>query len=126
MSAVTALAATSLPGGRLLNARIASAASTNATSVKPAPGTLYGIHVHNTSAAAKFLKLYNKASAPTVGTDTPVLTVPIAAGVSRDINFGDIGLAFSLGIAYAITNLVADSDTTVVAANDVVGGLQYC
>jgi hypothetical protein len=119
------LAGTTLPGGRLVNARIMSAANTNATSVKAAPGTLYGIHIGNTAAAAKYLKLYNKAGAPTVGTDVPVLTIPIPAGGVRDINFGDIGLAFSLGIAYAITGAVADTDTTAVAVNDVVGGLQY-
>lgn len=106
------------------NARVQSAATTNATSVKAAAGKLFGYTLYNTSAAAKFFKLYNKASAPTVGTDTPIATVLIPAGGQASYSFG-MGKAFSLGIAYAITNLVADADTTVIAANDVVGHLDY-
>lgn len=107
-------------------ARIAAAASTNATSVKATPGKVYNITLYNNAAYAVFLKLYNKASAPTVGTDVPVLTVGVpatATGGSRDINLD--GMDFSLGIAYAITKLVADNDTTVVVANDLVGAIQW-
>lgn len=104
--------------------RVASAATTNATSVKATPGRVYGIALANTSAAAKFVKLYNKASAPTVGTDTPVHTIALAAGQRVDLSW-PVGMPFSTGIAYAITGAVADSDTTAVAANDVHGGLLY-
>lgn len=56
--------------------RIVSAANTtNATSAKAGPGYLHHISGYNAAAAARYLKLYNKASAPTVGTDTPFMTI---------------------------------------------------
>ena len=94
---------------------LSSAATTNATSSKNAAGTLYSINASNTGAAAAFLKLYNKASAPTVGTDVPVLTITVPPGDCRMLEFGPLGFRFALGIAFAITNLAADSDTTAVA-----------
>ena len=96
-----------------------SAATTNATSVKATAGSVYSITASNTGAAAAFLKLYNKASAPTVGTDVPVLTIPIPASSVQNIEFGTAGHRFTTGIAIAITNLAADSDTTAVAAAQV-------
>lgn len=38
---------------------------------------MWSVVTSNINAAARYLKLYNKASAPTVGTDTPVLTIPL-------------------------------------------------
>lgn len=96
-----------------------SAATTNATSVKATAGSVYSITASNTGAAAAFLKLYNKASAPTVGTDVPVLTIPIPASSVQNIEFGTAGHRFTTGIALAITNLAADSDTTAIAASQV-------
>lgn len=96
-----------------------SAATTNATSVKSSAGTAYSVTASNTGAAAAFVKLYNKASAPTVGTDVPVLTIPVPAGGVVNINLGSMGHRFTTGIALAITNLAADSDTTAVAASQV-------
>lgn len=72
---------TSASGGHT-KARVMSAATTNATSVKASAGNLYGVHLHNSGAAAVFVKLYNKASAPVVGTDTPVTTLSLSAGSS--------------------------------------------
>jgi hypothetical protein len=65
------------------------------------------------------MKFYNKASAPVVGTDTPIMTIPVAATSSVTIPLGPIGQQFSLGIAYAITGLIADTDTTAISAGDV-------
>ncbi len=98
---------------------ITSAATTNATSVKATAGTVYSLVASNTGAAAAFLKLYNKASAPTVGTDVPVLTIALPASGTVTVPFGATGHRFATGIALAITNLAADSDATAVAANQV-------
>lgn len=100
--------------------RINAAATTNATSLKASAGQIYTIDVFNAAAYNVFLKLYNKASAPTVGTDTPVMTIPIQAGGGFAKTW-PMGLPFSTGIAYAITKLQADSDTTVVVAGDLTG-----
>lgn len=124
-SAVT-LAALIRPttSGGLTTFRLLAAATTNATVVKASAGQLYAYYIFNASAAAKFVKLYNKATAPTVGTDTPIITLPIAAGaaVSLDVNEG---IPFSAGIGLAITGAVADADVTAVAANDVIVNLFY-
>jgi len=61
-----------------LTSRIpSSAATTNATSAKASAGEVHVILATNTTATVKYLKLYNKASAPTVGTDTPILTIAL-------------------------------------------------
>ena len=104
-------------------ARVVSAASTNATSVKASAGNLYHITASNTSAAVKYLKFYDKASAPVVGTDTPIFTLGVPVGGFSEAY--DFPISFTLGIAYAITGAVADSDTTAVAVNDITGLLLY-
>lgn len=104
--------------------RINAAASTNATSLKASAGIIRTIDVFNVAAYNVFLKLYNKASAPTVGTDTPVMTIPIPAGGGYSKTWPS-GFPFSTGIAYAITKLQTDSDTTVLVAGDLTGNTSW-
>jgi hypothetical protein len=107
--------------------RTLAAASTNATSVKASAGQVYGWYLYNAAAYPVFLKLYNKASAPTVGTDTPFMTLAVpatATGSGANVEITN-GIPFGTGIAFAITKLVADSDTTAVVANDLVVNLFY-
>lgn len=100
-------------------------ASTNAVSVKASAGNVYGWYLSNTHATAwRYFKLYNKASAPTVGTDTPVDVIAIPPGGAANVNFVD-GIAFSTGIAFAVTGGVANADTTITAADDCVINLYY-
>lgn len=96
-----------------------SAATTNATVVKGAAGTLYSITASNTNAAARFVKVYNKATAPTAGTDVPVLTIPVPPGAVVTIPFGTNGMRLGTGIGLAITAGAADSDTAAVAVAEV-------
>jgi hypothetical protein len=109
--------------------RVVAAASTNATSVKPGPGNVYGWVFYNQAAYDVFVKFYDKASAPTVGTDTPLFTVKVKRGDTTNNGASEVemlpGIPFTAGIAYAITKLIADSDTTVVVANDITGALFY-
>jgi hypothetical protein len=108
-------------------ARLISAASTNATSLKASDGQLGFIWAVNLNAAVRYLKLYNKASAPTVGTDTPIATLPIPASTTGAGFVLPIpgGVNFSTGIAYALTTGAADSDTGAVAANEIFLFLGY-
>lgn len=104
-----------------------SAASTNATSLKASAGQVGFIVASNVNAAIRYLKLYNKASAPTVGTDTPVFVLPIpgnTAGAGIAINFG-AGMEFTTGIAWALTSGAANSDTGAVSASEHVIGIAY-
>jgi hypothetical protein len=98
-----------------------AAASTNATSVKGSAATVFSCQLGGIAGPA-FLKIYNKASAPTVGTDVPVKTliIPVAAtaanGAGSNISFGPGGLTLSSGFAAAVTGVITDADTTSVAA----------
>ena len=96
-----------------------SAATTNSTLVKSVAGTLFGMVISNTGAAAAFVKLYNLATAPVVGTSAVVLTIPVPAGGTVSINWGPLGMRFGTGIGLAITNLAPDADTTAVALGQV-------
>lgn len=113
--------------GGVTATKLISAASTNATSIKAAAGQLYGIYATNINANPRYLKIYNKASAPTVGSDTPIQTYLIpgnttGAGFTRYIPHG---IPCSSGIAIAITTGVSDADTGAVAANEIVINLEY-
>ncbi len=107
--------------------KLIAAGSTNATSVKASAGNLYSIVAIGLTANVRYLKLYNKASSPTVGTDVPVMTIPIpgntqGAGVSIPFS---MGVNFGTGIALAITTGAADADTGAVTASDVIINLTY-
>lgn len=120
--AVSALKATNGVGTSL--ARLISAATTNATVVKASAATLFSIYAFNTNAAARYLKLYNKATAPTVGTDTPVMTILLPPSVPVNIN-SVFGITFTSGLSFALTTGIADTDTTAVAANEIVVNTSY-
>ena len=96
---------------------LSSAATTNPTSVKASAGDVFKIVGNNTVASKRYLKLYNKASAPAVGTDTPLMTLPLLASAAFEFSFSS--LYFSTGIAYAITGAAADADTTAVSSGDI-------
>lgn len=93
-------------------------ATTNASSVKTSAGNLYSIVATNLTATTMYLKIYNKASAPTVGTDIPIMTIPLPANDIKVLEFGRVGIRPSLGIALAVTGGLADSDTTVITAGN--------
>lgn len=101
-----------------------SAASTNGALILTGTSGLQSFYATNTGATAAFVKLYNKATAPTVGTDVPEMIVYVPAAVAgvpgvATLPIGFAGFRFALGLGIAITGAVADSDTTAVAAGQV-------
>lgn len=102
-----------------------SAASTNATSVKASAATVYSISAYNAGAALAYVKIYNKASAPTVGTDVPAHVLALPATSTGSIDCGALGIRLGTGLAFAITNLAADSDATAVAAAQIKLEISY-
>jgi hypothetical protein len=88
----------------------------NAASVKASAGTIYAVTLSNPTATPVFYKLYNKASSPTVGTDVPIVTIPIPATSSVVHQFGAVGLRLSLGIASAVTGAITASDISAAVA----------
>lgn len=97
------------------------AATTNATSLKSSPGQVGLVSLANINASPRYLHFYNKASAPTVGTDTPVATFIIpgnAAGAGNNLSIF-VGLEFSTGIAFAVTTSIVAANSAVSSANEV-------
>jgi hypothetical protein len=105
---------------------LVSAATNNATSVKASAGVVTHIYAYNRSSSEKYVKLYNKASAPSPASDSSLLVhnipVPPSGGVVVPL---EPGLRFSTGIAFAIVGSYETSDNTSVAAGDVILNLSY-
>jgi hypothetical protein len=93
--------------------------------IKGTAGQLYGWYIFNDSASPVYVKIYNATAASvTVGSTTPVLTIPLPAGAAANA-FSTIGIAFATAITAAATTGVADADTGAPAANDVVANFFY-
>jgi hypothetical protein len=101
-----------------------SAATAVTGVVKASAGQVYLYDLINTQAAVRYLHLYNQATAPTVGTSVPVLTIPLAASAKTSLSI-DAGLAFATGIAWAVTTDDAATPATAGAAGDVQGTIGF-
>lgn len=99
---------------------LTSTASTNAVSVKVSSGNLTEITVFNPTIAIVYVRLYNKASAPILGTDVPVTVIPVPVNGFIPVDFGLTGKRFLLGIGIAITGGPANTDATAIAAGVLV------
>lgn len=115
-----------VPGttGGLLTRKVIATADTNAAVVKGSAGQVFGVELANNAAYAVFVKFFNKATLPTVGTDVPVWTIQVPAGGRAEIN-RPAGVSFAAGIGMCAVKLVADNDVTPLVAADVVGSVHY-
>jgi len=110
----------SFAGPATTTSRIPSSANTtNATAAKASAGKLFSVNGYNSTATVTYLKFYDKATAPTVGTDTPVLTLALPATAVFNYDIG--GFAFATGIGYGLTTVAADNGTTAPAAGAILG-----
>ena len=110
-------------GGLTLHRRLST--GTDSTNVKNAAGQLFWGFVTNTNASARYIKFYNSASAPTLGSGTPVLTFLVPPGSSGLQITAEQGLAFSTGIGYTLSTGATDADAVTVAANEIIVNLGY-
>lgn len=109
--------------GAASGTHLVSAATTNPTVVKASAGRVVGWSFANTTASWRYVKLHNQTTSPTAGTGV-VRTIAIPPnGLAQQSIPG--GIAFTTGIALTTVTGAADSDTTVVAANDIVGDLFF-
>lgn len=93
-----------------------SAANTNPTSVKAAPGTLMGVVCFNPTATVGWLKLHDTAGAPIAGTTAVKQTYLVPASTAGNGFIVDIPIEFTAGIALTFTGGSADADTTAAPA----------
>jgi hypothetical protein len=78
----------------------------------------------------RYLKLYNDTAANvTVGSTTPLDTIPIPANASDYTvlteSFGGDGVTFSTALSAAVTTGFADNDSGAPGANDVIASFYY-
>lgn len=104
--------------------KIVSAATTNATVAKATPGVVEGWTFTNLNQSFRYLKLYDKATSPTVGGDVPKLTIGMPPQMG-----GHVGLpspiTFANGISYALTTGIIDSDNGAVGLNEITVSILY-
>lgn len=93
--------------------------------IKGASGNLFHIVASNDTATKCYLKLYDKVTAPTVGTDTPFMTILVPAGGVVVVPFSAIASKFSAGLGIGATGLIADSDTTAPGTNACAVVIEY-
>lgn len=101
-----------------------SLGTTNLVNLKATPGNIFELDFYNNAAYDVWFKLYNLAVVPTLAADVPrwPIQVPTKSGFSKSfIN----GRFFSVGISYAITKALANTDATAVVADDLVGTIEW-
>lgn len=98
-----------------------SAAGTNATLVQAGPVRVVRIGGFNFNASPRYLKLYNTATVPVVGTDTPVFTHYLPPQETFEVVLAGAPLALPLGCGIAFTVGAADNATTGINAGDIMG-----
>lgn len=93
--------------------------------IKATAGKVYGWYLYNDGAAEVYVKFYNATAANvTVGSTTPVLTIPVPAGAAANVEYTN-GITFGTAITAAATTAVADADTAAPAANQVIANVFY-
>lgn len=104
-----------------------SASGTNANAVQAGNTQVFGWSICNTNASARYVKIYDKATPPTVGTDIPVATIMIPGSTSGAVvnQMSPMGIRLFTGLAFAITGGIADTDATGITANDVALNIYY-
>lgn len=88
---------------------------------KASAGSLYSYAFHNRTAADRYVQFYNKATTPTINTDTIVRTVHVKPQSSAIL--ADIRQAVAAGLAWGITTDLAG--TTAATSLDVQGTVRY-
>ena len=104
----------------------AASADQDSQAVKASAGTLYAATLTAVAASLRYLKIYDKATAPT-SADTPkhTLAIPATAGLSFSLPLPACGEAYANGIGIRITTGLADNDANAATANDCVVNLTY-
>jgi len=91
--------------------------------VKASAGGIFDLTMCNTNAAIRYVKIYDKATAPT-SSDTPIRTYSLPPSSTVVVPVTD-GIDFTLGISLRASTGVADADNTAPSANDVIVNIGY-
>jgi len=92
--------------------------------IKSSAGQIYGWYLFNNAPTVRYIKLYNKAKAPSVGADTPAMTIPLPSRAAANVIVPS-GIAFSHGIGIGATTGVSDGNADMPTTNDVIVNIIY-
>lgn len=117
---------TATAGGSTPTTPLVAASGINATSVKASSGQVYGYYAFNASANVRYIRLVDKASAPSMPTDGGLVrwVIALPAGAAANMVFNP-GLVFGTGVAFVMTSGIANNDSGNVTASDLVFSLAY-
>lgn len=97
--------------------------------VKTSAGQVYGWYIFNAATSVRYVKFYNATAANvTVGSTTPVMTLPIPAVSSGGMAYnmmGAHGIVFDTAICVAATTALADNDSGAPSTGDVIIQVWY-
>jgi hypothetical protein len=111
--------------GSALVVNLNSPATPAVQTVKGGAGRLLGFYVVNSNAATRFLKVFN-ATAPTLGTTSAILDIPIPPNSAEPVFFKlEGGIGFSTAITVIVTGGRGVTDNTAITLNDVTGFIAY-
>lgn len=92
---------------------------------KATAGQVYGYYFANLATGWRYVKFYNATAAnTTVGTTTPILTLPLPAQSAANVSL-PYGITFATALSIAATTGLADNDTGAPGLNEVVFNLFY-
>lgn len=116
---------TAYVAGAIERYRLVAAGTTNSQLICGGPCRVLAVYAINSQNELNYVKLYDKATAPTVGTDTPAFTFGVGGTFSNttipaNIAFPAPGVWFENGLGCGITAAIGDSDTTAVTAADTI------
>lgn len=122
----TQAASSQAANGTSASTPLISLATTNAAVVKASGGLVFGYCFNNTHATNwAYVKLFNKATAPVPGTDSPIMVIAIPPAGKAERSLPISGVAFATGIGIAVTGAPALLDTTAVLAAQVNGQIEF-
>ncbi len=105
-----------------------STAAVQAAEIKSSAGQVYGIEFFNKSASIAYVRLYNMTGIPGTGDAANIVwrgMIPANTSASGFVKAWPNGKKFTTGIGIRVSLAVADNDSTVLGANDVMGNVGY-
>lgn len=100
-------------------------ASVNNVNIKNGAGTLYSVSAFSTVSGARYVRIYDKSSTPSVGMDVPIHTYPVTSAAPAVVPI-DVGILFANGLGIGVTGgSVGDTCQTGTALGEVVVNLAF-
>lgn len=106
--------------------KLIAAATNNSTLISAGVHTIYSYQTSSISASTPYwLKFYDKATAPTCGTDVPVKVILIPPTNSGNNGNIPVGFAVALGLGICVVGGITDADNTSAAATTIAINIDY-